>query len=157
MDDAEKTWDDRDAVVHGQAVRDQPLGVAVEGDDERGNQEEVFSHREGAALPDYRVFEALRWRRFGRPVLSGRFVFTFPLGLTVQECAGLYPYPHPMPSIGINTLRYFSRQSIESRIVRCKVLSTCDLAIEKTAFFDGVARKLFGNKDLSVKYSGIRS
>jgi len=45
VDDAKKTGDDGDAVVHGQLVLDQPFCVAVEGDDESGDEEEIFAHR----------------------------------------------------------------------------------------------------------------
>jgi hypothetical protein len=44
VDDAKKSRDDRDAVVQGKAVRNRPLGDAIESDDEQGDQEMIFTH-----------------------------------------------------------------------------------------------------------------
>src|SRR5208337_3306211 len=44
VNNAKKSWDDRNAVMQGKAVRDRPLGGTIESDDERRDQKMIFAH-----------------------------------------------------------------------------------------------------------------
>ena len=44
MDNAEKSWNDRNAVMQGKPAGDRPLGDAIESDDGQRDQEMIFAH-----------------------------------------------------------------------------------------------------------------